>query len=125
MAESLLDEVTDDNDNGCITITEPEGNGTDRGMTLSTSLNDALGFSVSVAPNPATTWTTIDYTLPAKAPKAILTLTNAVGVNVLSKELEGVQNRKVLDLRGLAAGVYIYTIRCGQCVEKGKLVITK
>lgn len=125
MAESLLAEVTDDNDNGCITITEPEGNGTDRGMTLSTSLNDALGFSVSVAPNPATTWTTIDYTLPAKAPKAILTLTNAVGVNVLSKELEGVQNRKVLDLRGLAAGVYIYTIRCGQCVEKGKLVITK
>lgn len=125
MAESLLDEVTDDNDNGCITITEPEGNGTDRGMTLSTSLNDALGFSVSVAPNPATTWTTIDYTLPAKAPKAILTLTNAVGVNVLSKELEGVQNSKVLDLRGLAAGVYIYTIRCGQCVEKGKLVITK
>lgn len=125
MAESLLAEVTDDNDNGCITITEPEGNGTDRGMTLSTSLNDALGFSVSVAPNPATTWTTIDYTLPAKAPKAILTLTNAVGVNVLSKELEGVQNSKVLDLRGLAAGVYIYTIRCGQCVEKGKLVITK
>ena len=125
MAESLLAEVTDDNDNGCITITEPEGNGTDRGITLSTSLNDALGFSVSVAPNPATTWTTIDYTLPAKAPKAILTLTNAVGVNVLSKELEGVQNSKVLDLRGLAAGVYIYTIRCGQCVEKGKLVITK
>lgn len=125
MAESLLAEVTDDNDNGCITITEPEGNGTDRGMTLSTSLNDALGFSVSVAPNPATTWTTIDYTLPAKAPKAILTITNAVGVNVLSKELEGVQNSKVLDLRGLAAGVYIYTIRCGQCVEKGKLVITK
>lgn len=125
MAESLLAEVTDDNDNGCITITEPEGNGTDRGMTLSTSLNDALGFSVSVAPNPATTWTTIDYTLPAKVSKAILTITNAVGVNVLSKELEGVQNSKVLDLRGLAAGVYIYTIRCGQCVEKGKLVITK
>lgn len=94
-------------------------------MTLSTSLNDALGFSVSVAPNPATTWTTIDYTLPAKVSKAILTITNAVGVNVLSKELEGVKNSKVLDLQGLAAGVYIYTIRCGQCVEKGKLVITK
>ena len=80
---------------------------------------------VSVAPNPATTWTTINYTLPDEGKKAFLTLTNPIGVNVLSIELEGAQGNKILDLRNLAAGVYVYTVRCEQFTGKGKLVITQ
>lgn len=97
----------------------------ERGINMDSSLNKALGFSVNVTPNPAITWVTIDYTLPMKTAKATLTMTNTIGTNVLSTELEGIQGSKVLDLRGLAAGVYMYTIRCGQYVENGKLVIAK
>ena len=87
--------------------------------------NKKNDLKVSVAPNPAMTWTTVNYTLPEKGKKALLTLTNTLGVNVLSVELEGTQGNKVLDLRSLAAGVYVYTIRYEQFTEMGKLVITK
>lgn len=88
-------------------------------------MNEAMGFTVSVSPSPATTWTKVDYTLPAGADKALLTLTSTLGVKVMDMELGGSQGSKVLDLRGLAAGVYAYSIRCGGHVETGKLVITK
>ena len=48
-----------------------------------------------------------------------------MGVKVMEVELYGNQGSKVLDLRGLAAGVYVYSIRCGEYVQPGKLVITK
>jgi hypothetical protein len=82
-------------------------------------------MNVSVGPNPATTWTKVNYTLPDNGTKALLTLTNSIGVNVLTMELEGVQGNKVLDLRNFAAGVYVYSIRYEQYTEMGKLVITK
>ena len=88
-------------------------------------LGKALGLSISVKPNPATTWTAVDYTLPAKLSKATITVSNALGVIVMSTELNGNQGQKVLDLRGFADGVYLYTIRCGEYVQTGKLVIAK
>jgi len=99
----------------------------DRGGNVNTGVlvNEAMGFTVSVSPSPATTWTKVDYTLPAGADKAMLTLTSTLGVKVMDVELGGSQGSKVLDLRGLAAGVYAYSIRCGGHVETGKLVITK
>ena len=102
------------------------GNGDKGGMTHSSvTESEETGLAVSVAPNPATTWTTVNYTLPDNGKKALLTLTNALGINVLSMQLEGNQGNKVLDLRNLAAGVYVFTLRYEQCTEIGKLVITK
>ncbi len=89
------------------------------------TVNQAMGFTVSIGPNPATTWTVVDYALPAKMVKGSLVLTNALGVVMVAAELEGSQGQKVLDLRGLANGVYLYTVRCGELVQTGKLVITK
>lgn len=89
------------------------------------TVNQAMGFTVSIGPNPATTWTVVDYALPAKMTKGSLVLTNALGVVMVATELEGSQGQKVLDLRGLANGVYLYTVRCGELVQTGKLVITK
>lgn len=89
------------------------------------TVNQAMGFTVSIGPNPATTWTVVDYALPAKMTKGSLVLTNALGVVMVAAELEGSQGQKVLDLRGLANGVYLYTVRCGELVQTGKLVITK
>lgn len=66
-----------------------------------------------------------DYTLPLGATKATLTFTNALGVAVMTAELNGSQGQKVLDLRPLAAGVYGYDVRCGEYVLNGKMVVTK
>ncbi len=44
---------------------------------------------------------------------------------VMSTELNGKQGQKVLDLRGLADGVYVYSVRCGDRITTGKLIITK
>ena len=82
-------------------------------------------MSVSVNPNPATTWTAVDFTLPGDAVKAIITITNTLGVTVSSSELSGHQGQKVLDLRHLPNGVYVYSVRCGEYVRTGKLVISK
>lgn len=109
----------------CPTLTLPQG-GQRGGHTFTQEdLGRALGLNVSVKPNPATTWTAVDYTLPAKLSKATMTVSNALGVTVMSTELNGNQGQKVLDLRGLADGVYLYTIRSGEYVQSGKLVIAK
>lgn len=109
----------------CPTLTLPQG--VQRGGYAFTpeDLGKALGLSISVKPNPATTWTAVDYTLPAKLSKATITVSNALGVIVMSTELNGNQGQKVLDLHGLADGVYLYTIKCGEYVQTGKLVIAK
>lgn len=109
----------------CPTLTLPQG-GQRGGHTFTQEdLGRALGLNVSVKPNPATTWAAVDYTLPAKLSKATMTVSNALGVTVMSTELNGNQGQKVLDLRGLADGVYLYTIRCGEYLQTGKLVIAK
>lgn len=109
----------------CPTLTLPQG-GQRGGHTFTQEdLGRALGLNVSVKPNPATTWAAVDYTLPAKLSKATMTVSNALGVTVMSTELNGNQGQKVLDLRGLADGVYLYTIKCGEYVQTGKLVIAK
>ena len=89
------------------------------------NIGRAMGFSVSVTPNPATTWTVVDYTLPNKVTKAMCTLTNALGVKVLDAELNGNKGQKVLDLRNLPDGVYIYSVSCEGYSQTGKIVIAK
>ena len=44
---------------------------------------------------------------------------------VMSTELNGKQGQKVRDLRGLADGFYVYSVRCGDRITTGKLIITK
>ena len=44
---------------------------------------------------------------------------------VMSTELNGKQGQKVIDLRGLANGMYVYSVRCGNYVQTGKLAVTK
>lgn len=128
MAEALLSGVMDDRGDRayfCPDLPKPKRGETGRNDYSGVLMNEALGFRASVSPSPATTWTTVDYTLPAGATKAVMTLTTTMGVKVMEVELNGNQGSKVLDLRSLAAGVYVYSIRCGEHVQTGKLVITK
>ncbi len=100
----------------------------DRGTTSSYSseeIGKAVGLACSTSPNPATTWVAVDYTLPGGASKAVLAVTNALGVTVMSTELDGSTGQKVLDLRPLANGVYTCTVLCGKYQMTGKLVVAK
>ncbi len=129
MARTLLEESTGESDAensfACVTLTLPEG-GQGRGCTFtSEDIGKAMGMDVCVKPNPATTWTAVDYTLPAKMANATIRVTNMLGVIVMTAELNGNQGQKVLDLRDLADGVYVYTVSCGEYVQTGKLVIAK
>lgn len=82
-------------------------------------------LQMNVHPNPATTWVAIDYTLPNGNAKAELSMFNAMGVKVKQVELDGNQGQKVLDLRGLAPGVYFYTLCCGGLRQTDKLVLVR
>jgi hypothetical protein len=96
-----------------------------RGIFVAKDLNEALGFTVNVSPNPATTWMAIDFTLPNKVTKASFSLINTFGIEVQNVELNGNQGQRVIDLSHLPDGVYVYVVSCTGLLYTGKLVITK
>lgn len=102
----------------------PDGGG-DRTGAGDSAVTETAAFTATLAPNPATTWTAVDYALPEGKTRAAVTLANPLGITVLSAELDGRQGKKALDLRGLSGGVYTYTIRCGEHLKTGKLVVTR
>ena len=85
----------------------------------------AMGLSVEVKPNPATTWVAINFTLPGNAKNATLILTNSLGVKVASYSLNEHEGQKVLDLRDFASGVYTCTVVCDEYYQTQKIVITQ
>lgn len=127
MAEVLMEQITERGMDACFDAeSRGFGNGDRAGMTYSSIVeSEENGLNVGVAPNPAMTWTMVNYSLPKQGTRASLTLTDMLGVKVLSMELEGTQGNKAIDLRNLAAGVYVYTVRYEQFIETGKLVITR
>ena len=127
MAKNLLDEISGTVSETCIDpgISEPLGGGRNWPNSDGQLFNQATGLKVSIGPNPASTWTVVDYVLPSTMPKGTLVVANTLGTVMVSAELEGHQGQKVIDLRGLANGVYVYTVRCGESVQTGKLVITR
>ena len=127
MAVAMLSGLHDDRAAAfdCPTLPTASGGRGGQNTIDDAALSKALGFKVGISPNPASTWAAVDYTLPADAATATLTLTNTLGVAVMTAELNGSQGQKVLDLRPLAAGVYGYAVQCGGHVQNGKIVVTK
>ena len=127
MAEAILMQRSDKNITTHSCPTMPENEGGDRGRSgyTETSFNEAMGFTVSVSPNPASTWATVSYSLPVKATLATIRFTNTLGVTVANYDLPGNEAQKVLDLRNLSDGVYLYTIQCGEYTNTGKLIIKR
>ena len=88
----------------------------------STIVNLPSGIKISVAPNPATTWITFEYSLPEKLTSVTLTITDNTGKKVETISLTGKQGQKVLDIRTYASGAYIY--QCNQDKKvSGKFII--
>lgn len=127
MAQSILEGAYGYHFEDCPVVPYPEG-GT-RGMASNLispeDMGKALGFAVSLKPNPAATWIAIDYTLPMDYGKATVEIANTLGVKVLQKRLNGHEGQSVVDLRGFANGVYTLTVMCGEYVLTEKLVISR
>lgn len=123
MASAIMEQngVTTGTRYSCPTL--PSANNSKRGSSdIRTEMAAAMGMKASFAPNPASAWTEIDFTLPAEEKRATLVITNVLGVNVMTIELIGNYGRKTLFLENLPSGVYTYFIRCGEYVKTGKLI---
>jgi len=130
MAQNILREVEGNSnfegDHSCPSLSLGEGRTSNTiPETSLEGFGKALGLNAIISPNPASNWVSIDYTLPINASKATISIANTFGVIVISEELYNRQGQKVIDLRGLANGVYVYTIRSGEFVCSGKLIVTK
>ena len=104
---------------------EAQGNNSVRNRTSAVNTHEQKDNSVKVSPNPATTWTVIDYILPQGFDKLSFTLTNMHGVQVLNTFVYGNQGQKTIDLQTVSPGIYFYTISYGEYAINGKIVITE
>jgi len=83
------------------------------------------GFNVVLMPNPTSSQVRVNYTLPEGCQQALLELVTTLGIKVESVVLEGERGSKEVLLENLSQGVYGYTVRCGDDVLSGKLIIMR
>jgi len=88
-------------------------------------LNQALGASITVDPNPARDWAAFDYSLPETADKGLIKISDASGNVVKVIEVTGTQGQYVWDTREVKPGVYFYTFLVNGSGNTSKLVISK
>ena len=123
MAYSILSQNDETMSSRATCPTLPSATNSSRGkVDVRSDIAEAMGLSVNLAPNPASSWSEIEYTLPADYNKAELVITNALGINVIKEELVGNYGRTTINLEKLPSGVYTYFIRCGEYVKTGKLI---
>ena len=66
-----------------------------------------------LAPNPASTWTAITYSLPVTGGSAEILVRDITGRTLKQFSVTGTQGQVVLDARQLAAGPYTIEFRTG------------
>ena len=95
------------------------------GTMTSTSEQGKFSFAPALPafPNPASTEVTIPYSLPSGANPARLTLTNAAGQVVKEVRINANEQQCKLDIQGIPAGIYLYSIDAGENSRTGKIVV--
>jgi hypothetical protein len=89
------------------------------------AFNKAFGPEIDVKPNPASEWTTFNYTLPDSKTEGIIKISDVNGKIFETIVVSGIQGQKVWDTRKIQPGVYIYTFSVNGISKSGKIVITK
>ena len=126
MAQALLEGAYDYHYENCPIVPYPEGGkGRPSGYVSPQDIGRALGFTATVKPNPASSWVSIDYSLPAEYKTAVVEVTNMLGDKIHQMQLNGNEGQSVIDLRSLANGVYTVKITCGEYFITEKLVVSK
>jgi len=72
-----------------------------------------MGLSIGIKPNPATVYSSIDYTLPIGTEQAVLQLINVEGKIIYSENITGKIGQITLDIRSYNSGAYIIKIQAG------------
>jgi YD repeat-containing protein len=80
-------------------------------------IEDMATSTISIYPNPATD--NINITLPENTHQALFTLYDMQGKALIRKEIG---NRDVVSVSGLAAGIYVYSVRTATMNYTGKVV---
>lgn len=83
----------------------------------------ARGLEVSADPNPATTWTAFDYTLPLSETEGIIEISDNLGKTIQQIKVTQQKGQYILDTRVYKPGVYYYTLTCGDLQLTGKLIV--
>jgi hypothetical protein len=72
-----------------------------------------MGLSINIKPNPATVYSSIDYTLPIGTKQAVLQLINVEGKTIRTESIVGTQGQITFDVRNYTSGAYIIKIQAG------------
>ncbi len=88
-------------------------------------MSDAYGFAVSVQPNPASNWISVDYSLPLNETTAELIITSTAGSIVKNLILQENIGQKVIDLSNIPSGTYSYNIKSLSFIKSGKIIVVK
>ena len=76
-------------------------------------------------PNPANQWVSAHYTIPLNEKEALLTIMDSQGRQLRSITVSGAEGQKLIDLRDLDAGLYLYTLTTKSLTKSGKLIISR
>ena len=81
-------------------------------------------YQISVSPNPATDYGEVNYRFPMRSPCGYIRLFNLAGKEVLAERLHTHAQSQTLNLSGLPAGIYAYSVTFeGRRMFAGKLVV--
>jgi len=81
---------------------------------------------LSIFPNPATTYTIIEYTLPAYSSNSSVSIYNTNGVVVWKQEIKSAKDQLIIDLYSITSGSYIVSLQSGnQTLASKPLSVTK
>lgn len=87
------------------------------------SINANSSVNVELVPNPATDAFTVNFNAPQEGNTAIR-IVNMVGQEVYKITLGNMKNGNVnIPINGLATGVYIVTLKCGDISVAKRLVV--
>jgi len=78
-----------------------------------------------IQPNPANQWASVHYTLPLNEREALLTIMDVQGRQLRSITVTGTEGQKLIDLRDLEVGLYLYTLTTKSLTKSGKLIISR
>lgn len=111
----------------CDCITPIEGGGNKSAHTSyeysDEDIAKALGYSLSIKPNPARVYTSVVYTLPIGIEQAELQLINPEGKIVWSEKVSGTQMQITIDIQRFKSGAYLFRLLSNKYSVSESLII--
>ncbi|MDD2633818.1 MAG: T9SS type A sorting domain-containing protein, partial [Bacteroidales bacterium] len=109
----------------CDCITAESNNGFKSGSVYNAkTLQQIIGGSIEVNPNPATDWTNFNYTLPVMDSKGEIVISDVTGTVVQKFTVSAMQGNQIWDTRNIKPGVYYYMFTVDGFSQNGKIVVT-